>query len=179
MDGLVAQETADRGAQRKAETLQRRGRERKLDVGEVMLRDHGEPERVRHPLPVRLADGGESEHRLDQLLELACGADFTAKHELVFAGVPPLVRRTGIDDQRLAGARLDQFPADLRAERAADDLERLRLRRVRVRGRDEAARLAPELDQDVITAGLCGGPQERHPLFGDGVVERLAWFNHR
>jgi len=46
MDGLVAQETADRGAQRKAETLQRRGRERKLDVGEVMLRDHGEPERV-------------------------------------------------------------------------------------------------------------------------------------
>ena len=61
----------------------------------VALRDHGEPQRVRHALPVRLAVGGEREHRLEQLLELESGADDADEVELVVAGVPELVRVPG------------------------------------------------------------------------------------
>jgi hypothetical protein len=50
---------------------------------------------------------------------------------------------------------------------------------VDVSGRDDTARLAPQLDEDVVAAGLGGGPQERHPLLGDRVVKSLAWFDHR
>jgi hypothetical protein len=43
-------------------------------VVEVVLRDHRQPQRVRHALPGCLAIGGETEHRLDQLLERSGGS---------------------------------------------------------------------------------------------------------
>src|SRR6185503_9483931 len=51
----VAEEPTERRAEREPEPLQPCGWEREADVAEVMLRDDGEAQWVRHALPVDLA----------------------------------------------------------------------------------------------------------------------------
>jgi hypothetical protein len=68
----------------------------------VRLRDHREPQRVRHALAVRLAVGREREHRLDQRLELERRPDLADERDRFVACVPEAVRRAGRDREELA-----------------------------------------------------------------------------
>ena len=67
----------------------------------------------RHALPVRLAVGGEREHRLEQRLELQRRPDLADEPDRLVAGVPELVRRSGLDDRDLAGPERQLLAADL------------------------------------------------------------------
>src|SRR4029450_11700835 len=69
------------------------GREGKSHVIEVSTRNHRESQWVRHAFAVGLAVGGETEHRLDQLLELECGPNLAHEVSLVLSSVPELVWR--------------------------------------------------------------------------------------
>ena len=144
----------------------------------MRVRDHGEPQRVRHALPVRLAVGGEGEHRLEQRLELEGRAHLADEVGLFLAGVPELVRRAGRDGQPLAGAGDELLPADPEADAAAEDLEALLLARVHVRGGDEAVRLHEGLDHDGLAVRLAARLPEDDALAGDGVLDGVSCADH-
>jgi hypothetical protein len=93
VDRLVAQEPTERCAQSESHPLHPLRREGEPHVVIVGAGDDGQPQRVRHALPVRLAVGREAEHRLDQPLELERRPDLADEVRLVVAGVPELVRR--------------------------------------------------------------------------------------
>ena len=86
---------------------------------------------------------------------------------------------TWLDDDDVLCDGFDRLAADLRAERAADHLERLRLVRVDVRRGDDAAGGGAELDQHVLAIGLGRRLQERHLLLRDGVHQSVACLDHR
>ena len=142
------------------------------------LRDHREPERIRHSLAVRLAVDGQREHRLEQLLELERGPDDGDEVQLVVARVPEPMRRPRLDEHGLVGAGLELLPVELHADSPGDDLELLALERVDVRGRDDAARPDEHLDLDRLAARLARGLVEDDALSGDGVLDRVACVNH-
>ena len=88
------EEPAERGTHREAEPLQPGRRERQPHVVEVMLRDHREPQRVRHPALRDLAVGGKREHRLDELLEAEGGRHLADEVGRLLADVAEAVRRS-------------------------------------------------------------------------------------
>ena len=96
---------------------------------------------VRHALLARLARSCEREHRLDQRLKPKRRTHLAAEHELLLAGVPPLVRLPRLHDEHIACVRGDFLACDPRAERARHDLKGLDLCRVDVRSGDERLRL--------------------------------------
>jgi hypothetical protein len=120
----------------------------------VRVCDHGEAQQVRHALAVRLAVGGQGEHRLEQRLELQCGADLADELCDVVTGVPEPVRCAGRDGQTVSRSRDELLAPDAEADAAADDLEALLLRRVDVCGGDEAVRLHVGLDHHCFAAGF-------------------------
>src|SRR3954452_225945 len=63
--GRVAESTSEEGAGDERRLLERVRHRRQPDDVEEMVRDPREPQRPGHALPVRLAVGGEPEHRLD------------------------------------------------------------------------------------------------------------------
>ena len=145
----------------------------------MRLRDDGQPERVRHPLAIRLPVGGEPEHRLDQRLELERRADLGAEARGALARVPELVRRARLDHEGLADAGDVPLASDLEAERALDDLEGLRLVRVDVRRGDEAVGLDRDLDEHVLPVGVGGRLHEVQGLAGHGILEGVSGADHR
>jgi hypothetical protein len=132
----------------------------------VRLRDHGQPERIRHALAVRLAVGGEREHRLEQRLELERRPHLADKPDRLVARVPELVRRARLDNGDLAGPEGQLLPADLQAERALGDREAFALRRVDVRRRDEPVGLDDGLDHDCLAVRVGRGGEEGDALAG-------------
>jgi hypothetical protein len=144
----------------------------------VGLRDHGETERVRHPVAVRLAISGEVEHRLDQRLERERGPHLADEAGLDVAAVPEAVRGARLDDDHVARTRHEPLAPDLHADRALDDLEALRLVRVHVRRGDDAARAHRALDEHVLAVGRRGRLDEGEPLARDLVLEGLADGDH-
>ena len=178
VDGLVAEHAAERAAEREPDPLHDGRRERELNRVEVGLRDHREVQRVRHPLAVRLAVGGEREHRLDQRLELQRGPDLADEVRDLVAGVPELVRRAGGHGEALAGAGDELLAADLEADGAAEDLEALLLARVDVRRGDEAVRLDVGLDHDGRAVRLTARLPEDETLAGDRVLDRVSCADH-
>src|SRR6187551_3576037 len=98
----VADQAADRGAGRESGLLDRAGDARSADVVEVLVRDDGHAHRVRHALLVRLAVGGEGEHRLEEGLELEGGADLRREACLVGADVLEAVDCAGLDSDGVA-----------------------------------------------------------------------------
>src|SRR5436190_1754641 len=176
--GAVAEDAAERRAQCEADPLHERGRKRQLHRVEVGVGDHGEAQRVGHALPVRLAVGGEGEHRLEQRLELEGGPHLADERRLVVAGVPELVRRPRRNRQAPAGARDELLAADLETDGAAQDLEALLLARVDVGRGHEAVRLHEGLDDDGLAAGLARGLAKDDALAGDRVVDAVACVDH-
>ena len=176
--GREPERLADRRAHRQRELLQALRDERQADVVEVVVRDHGEPERVRHALPVRLAVGRERVHRRDQPLELERRRDGADEAHLVVACVPELVRRLRLDGDRLAGPQLDLLAAAPHPERSREHLEALGLEGVDVRRGDEAAGLHDRLEDDALAAGLGGGLVEDEPLAGDGILDLISCVEH-
>jgi hypothetical protein len=144
----------------------------------VRVRDHREPERARQSAPARLALGREREHRLDQRLELERRTDLAEEPRLLVAGVPEPVRRARGHGHRVAGLRSQGLAADAQPERAREDVEALGLRRVDVRGGDEAVGLDDRLDANQLAAGLRCGLVEHEHLAGDGVLESVSWPDH-
>jgi hypothetical protein len=144
----------------------------------VGLRDHGEPERVRHPLAVGPAVGGEVEHRLDQRLEGERGAHLADEARLDVAVVPEAMDDTRLDDDDLARPGLQPLAADLHADRPLDHLEALGLVRMQVGGRDDPVRAHRRLDQHVLAVRRCGGLEECEPLTRDLVLDGLADGDH-
>jgi hypothetical protein len=71
--GSKPAQAADRGAGGQGGLLRERRDVGQAQVVKVRARDHGEPERARHALTVRLAVGSESEHRRDEALDPSGG----------------------------------------------------------------------------------------------------------
>src|ERR1700745_316724 len=92
-----------------------------------------EPQGVRHALAIRLAVGGEREHRLEQGLELQRGAHLADEVGFLLSRVPHLVRRARGNREPLPGAGDELLAADLEADAATKDLEALLLAWVHVR----------------------------------------------
>ena len=82
--------------------------------------DGGHAHRVRHALAVRLAVGGEPEHRLDQRLELQRRADDTVEHDRLVAVVPERVSRAGLDSAVSPCSSRIALAADAQVEGALD-----------------------------------------------------------
>ncbi len=144
----------------------------------MRARDHCEPERVGHPLAVRLALGREAEHRLDERLELERGAYLADEAGLAVAGVPEAVRRAGLDRKDVARLRHDLLVADPEAEPALEHLEALGLVRVHVRRGDEPVGADDRLDEDGLAVGLAGRLVKDEDLAGYGVLEPVSLANH-
>ena len=174
----VAEHPPERRPDRERRTLHRGGREGKPDGVEMRVGDHGEPERVGQPSPVRLALGGEREHRLDQRLERERGPHLAEEAGVALARVPEPVRGSGRNDGDVARLGEELLRADTEADQAVEHLEALGLVRVDVRGRDEAVRPDDRLHQHRLAAGLLRRPVEDQYLAGDGVLERVSWADH-
>src|SRR5918992_1755231 len=123
----VAEQLAEWRSDRERGPLQDCGREGQADGVEVRLCDHREPKGVRETLAVRLALGGQGEHRLDQRLELECGPSLGEEASCDLARVPETVRggRRNRDDR--AGLCDELGAVDLQAEAPLEDLEALGL----------------------------------------------------
>jgi hypothetical protein len=145
----------------------------------VGVGDHCETKRVGHALAVRPAVVGEPEHRLDQRLELQRRADLGPEARVGLARVPELVRRTGIDAERLTRLCHDRLLAGLERDLALEDLERLGLVRVHVGGRNGAVGLDDDLDEDVLASRVGRCLDEANDLAGHGVVQGVSGANHR
>ena len=174
MSRAVAEEPPERSAEGEAGLLQPRRREREPHGVEVGLRDHGEPKRIRHSLPVRLAVGSEREHRLEQRLELERRPHFADEADRLLACVPEAVRGAGLDGGDLAGPEQELLAAGLQAERSRGDGEALALERMDMRRRDEPVRLDDGLEHDRLAVGVLGGGEERDALAGDFTVVSLT-----
>ena len=136
--------------------------------------DDGEADRVRHAPRVRLAVGGEGEHRLEEPLELERRADLAAEAGPCVAGVAEAVHGARLDGDDLSGAGDDLRAPVPELERALEHLEALALVRVDVRGGDGAVGDDADLDLDELAVGLGGGLQKADLLAGDGVLDGLA-----
>jgi len=144
----------------------------------VRPRDHGQAQRVRHALLVRLAVGRKREHRLEQRLELERGPNLAHEVRDAVARVPEPVRGAGRHGDALAGAGNALLAADLEADRAREHLEALLLPRVDVCRRDEPIRLHVGLDHDGVPAGLLRRLSKDDALAGDGVLDALSCTDH-
>ena len=178
IDRLVAEGAAERGTEREPDPLDERRREGQADGVEVRIGDHREPERVRHSLAVRLAVGGQREHRLEQRLELEGGPHLADEVRLLVTCVPEPVRRPGRHRQPPARARDELLPPDLEADAAAKHLEALLLARMDMGRRDEAVRLDEGLDHHGLAVRLARCLAKDDALAGDGVVNRVSCMNH-
>jgi hypothetical protein len=144
----------------------------------VLPRDHREPQRVRHSLPIRLSFLCELEHRLDQRLELERGRDLAEEANLVLAGVPEPVRRTRLDRDHCARPRDQLALSRPQAELALEHLEALGLARMHVRRGDEPVGANDRLDEHRSAAGLLRGAVEDEHLAGHRVLEPVSLANH-
>src|SRR5437763_4749786 len=178
VDRLEAEEASDRSAEDEPRLLQPGRRERQPHGVEMRVRDHGEAQQVGHALPVRLAVGGEREHRLEQRLELQRRADLADEPDRLIARVPETVRGAGLERYELARAEGLLLPAGLQPELPGLDREALALGRVHVRGCDAAVGLDDGLDHDRLAVGVGRGGEERDALAGDRVVDGVACADH-
>jgi hypothetical protein len=174
----VPEASSKRSAERETGFLQPRRRVRQPHRLEVRLRDHGEPEQVRHALPIRLAVCGQREHRLQQRLELERRPHFADEAHLAVARVPEAMRSSGLDDEHLVALERQLVSADLEPQRPVDHGEALGLRRMDVGGRDEAPGLDDDLDHDRLAVRVGGGGEKRDALARDGVVDAVACADH-
>jgi hypothetical protein len=158
--------------------LHPRGCEGQPHEVEVPAHDDGESEGVRQAAAVGLAVGGEREHRLDECFEAERGADLRDEAELAIGCVAEPVEHPRLDDDDVAGSGRDRLSADGELGLAGDDLESLRLVRVHVGGRDEAAWFDGDFDQNVVAARVGCGFEEGDVLAGDRVYECVSLANH-
>ena len=141
-------------------------------------RNHGQPQRVRHAFPVRLAVGREREHRLEEGLELKRRADFADEADMFLACIPETMRRSGLDHGDLARPERHLLASHLEAELSRCDGEALALGGVDVRGGDEPVRLHDGLDQDRVAVGVGRGGEEGDALAGDRVLDGVTCADH-
>ena len=84
----------------------------------------------------------------------------------------------GLDGDRRACCGDDRLAVRLEGELSLDDLEDLRLVRVRVGRCDEAVRLDENVDHDALSVGIGGGLDEADALAGDAVVDHVSGADH-
>src|SRR5215218_3122001 len=166
VDRLVAEQPTDRRPDREPHTLHPGRWERQAHRVEGCVRDDGQAQGVWHPLPVRLALGGEGEHRLDELFELQRRTHLARETGFLLARVPETVGGPRRDGEPLSGTRDELLPSEPKAYRTPEDLETLFLMGVDVGRRHEAARFDERLQDDGLAARVARGLTEEKPLSG-------------
>src|SRR5207247_9747524 len=130
VERAVAEPRTDRCERGDQRPLHDRGQEWELGLVAVLLRHHGDLQRVREAAPAELAIPRETEELLEAFLGPQGGAELDERVQLVLAIVPEPVDGTSRHQDALPGPCAPQPPADPNPRPPRDDLEPLLLPRV-------------------------------------------------
>src|SRR5712691_3184842 len=178
IESAVAEPRTDRCERSDQRPLHDRRHKRELRLVAVLLRHHGDLQRVREAAPAELAVPPETEELLETFLGPQGGAELDEHVQLVVAVVPEPVDGPSRHHDALAGLCALQPPADPNPRPPRDDLEPLLLQRVDVGKRHRSARAKEIVEREHGTARVVGRPPEHEPFAGDRVLERRALLRH-